>query len=142
AALAGLLGERLQCVIVSDPERGLALLDALRSTGRGRATIAPVSPRYVAGARRAVPDGLALGYLVDSVRYAAEYEPLVRSLLGDAILCRTPADALDVSRRVPGATTVALDGTVVHDGGLVSGGASDDGAAASVEQERESRQLP
>jgi chromosome segregation protein len=142
AALAGLLGERLQCVIVSDPERGLALLDTLRSTGRGRATIAPVSPRYVAGARRAVPvEGLALGYLVDSVRYAPEYEPLVRSLIGDAILCRTAQDALEVSRCVPGATAVALDGTVVQEGGLVSGGSSDDVASAMVEQKREIRQL-
>src|SRR5690606_19872459 len=39
-ALAGLLGERLQCVIVSDPVRGLELLDQLKRQQRGRATIA------------------------------------------------------------------------------------------------------
>jgi chromosome segregation protein len=142
AALAGLLGERLQCVIVSDPERGLALLDTLRSTGRGRATIAPQSPRYIAGARRSpLPEGVAIGYLLDSVRYAPEHEALVRSLVGDAILCKTPEDALDVARRVPGSTTVALDGTVAHADGLVSGGSSDDVASAMVEQKREIRQL-
>ncbi|HVW28923.1 MAG TPA: chromosome segregation protein SMC [Polyangiaceae bacterium] len=142
AALAGLLGERLQTVIVTDPDRGLALLETLRSTGRGRATIAGRSPRYVAGARRgASPDDLALGHFVDFVRYAPEHDPLVRALIGDAVLCRTPEDALALARRCPGSTAVALDGTVAHADGLVSGGSSDDVASAMVEQKREIRQL-
>ncbi|HEX3597952.1 MAG TPA: AAA family ATPase, partial [Polyangiaceae bacterium] len=142
AALAGLLGERLQTVIVSEPERGLAMLDTLRSTGRGRATIASPSPRYVAGARReGLPDGLAVGYFIDAIRYASHHDPLVRSLVGDAVLCRTPEDALEVARRMPGSTAVALDGTVAHADGLVSGGSSDDVASAMVEQKREIRQL-
>jgi chromosome segregation protein len=142
AALAGLLGDRLQCVIVSDPERGLALLDTLRSTGRGRATIAPASPRYVAGARAtALPDGLAIGYVIDSVTYAPEHEALMRSLIGDAILCHTAQGAIEMVQRFPGATAVSLDGTVVHPDGLISGGSSDDVASAMVEQKREIRQL-
>ena len=142
AALAGLLGERLQCVIVSEPERGLALLDTLRSTGRGRATIAAHSPRYVAGARRTgLPEGLSLGHFIEVIRYAPEHHALVRSLVGDAVLCRTPEDALEVSRRAPGVTAVALDGTVAYADGLVSGGSSDDVASAMVEQKREIRQL-
>lgn len=141
AALAGLLGDRLQCVIVADPERGLELLDHLRSSGRGRATVAPQSPRYVAGARRALPAGLSLGYLVDSIRYAPEHETLVRTLVGDAVLCETPALAVEVVQRVPGATAVSLDGTVVRPDGLISGGSSDDVASAMVEQKREMRLL-
>src|SRR4029079_2615318 len=93
AALAGLLGDRLQCVIVSDPEAGLTLLDSLRASGRGRATIAPTNPPYVAGTlRAALPEVIALGYVVNEIRYAPEHEALVRSLVGDAILCRTPND--------------------------------------------------
>jgi chromosome segregation protein len=142
AALAGLLGERLQTVIVTNPDRGLAMLETLRSTGRGRATIAGRSPRYVAGARRTVlPEGLALGHFVDFIRYAPEHDPLVRTLVGDAVLCRTKEDALAVARQLPGCTAVALDGTVVHADGLVSGGSSDDVASAMVEQKREIRQL-
>src|SRR5204862_2441123 len=137
----GLLGERLQCVIVTDPERGLALLDALRSTGRGRATIAPASARYVAGSRRAeLPRDAALCYLIDHVRFAPEHETLVESLLGDAILCRLAEHALTLARSMPGSTVVALDGTVVRPDGLVSGGSSDDVASAMVEQKREIRQ--
>jgi chromosome segregation protein len=141
AALAGLLGDRLQCVIVSDPERGLALLDQLRSSGRGRATVAPQSPRYVAGARRPLPEGLSLGYFVDSIRHAPEHETLVRTLVGDAVLCETAALAVEIVRRVPGTTAVSLDGTVVRPDGLISGGSSDDVASGMVEQKREMRIL-
>jgi chromosome segregation protein len=142
AALAGLLGDRLQCVIVSDPERGLALLDSLRTAGRGRATIAPASPGYVAGGRSLpLPDATALGYIVDQIRYAPEHDALVRALVGDAILCRTPSDALAVVRQLPGSVAVSLDGTVVRPDGLISGGSSDDVASGMVEQKREMRQL-
>ncbi|HVU03647.1 MAG TPA: chromosome segregation protein SMC [Polyangiaceae bacterium] len=142
AALAGLLGDRLQCVIVQDPEQGLSLLDSLRSSGRGRATIAPSRPPYVAGARRAaLPEGGTLGYVVDHVRYAPEHEALVRALVGDAVLCRTAEDALAMVRALAGATAVSLDGTVVRPDGLISGGSSDDVASAMVEQKREMRLL-
>jgi chromosome segregation protein len=142
AAVTGLLGDQLQCVIVSDPEHGLALLDALRSTGRGRATVAPSSPRYVAGAwREVLPEGLAIGYVAEVVRYAPEHEALVRALVGDAVLCETAADGLELIRRVGGVTAVALDGTVVRPEGSISGGSSDDVASAMVEQKREIRQL-
>lgn len=142
AALAGLLGDRLQCVIVTDPERGLSLLDALRTSGRGRATVAPAYPRYVAGApRKSLPAGLAIGYLIDEIRHAPEHEALVRSLVGDAVVCRSAEAALEVVRKVPGAIAVALDGTVVRPDGLISGGSSDDVASAMVEQKREMRLL-
>jgi chromosome segregation protein len=141
AALAGLLGDRLQCVIVSDPERGLELLDQLRSSGRGRATVAPQAPRHVAGARRALPAEAHLGYFVDAVSYSPEHETLVRTLIGEAVLCETPSQAVDIVRQVAGATAVSLDGTVVRPDGLISGGSSDDVASAMVEQKREMRVL-
>lgn len=142
AALAGLLGDRLQCVIVSEPETGIELLDALRSSGSGRATIAPLNPPYVVGARRGrILQEPALGYVTDVLRYAPEHEALVRALVGDAILCRTSTDALAIARALPGSTVVSMDGTVVRPDGLVSGGSSDDVASAMVEQKREMRVL-
>src|ERR1019366_5387275 len=54
-ALAGLLGTRLQDVVVHDIERGVELLDALAEGRRGRATIVPRHAAFVAGAPGAVP---------------------------------------------------------------------------------------
>jgi chromosome segregation protein len=139
-ALAGLLGDRLQCVIVEDPARGLELLDELRSAGRGRATVTSARPRFVAGAARRSPAG-TIGFLIDHLRYAAEDEPLVRTLVGDAVVCENAQHALDVVHASPGTIAVAVDGTVVDEHGFISGGSSDDVASAMMEHKREMRVL-
>jgi chromosome segregation protein len=51
AAFAGLLGETLQCCVVSDVERGVALLGQLARSKSGRAGVISRSPRFVAGSR-------------------------------------------------------------------------------------------
>ncbi len=143
-AFAGLLGERLQYVVVSDPARGLALLEELRRSERGRANILPARPRYIAGGSRhaaALQDDLCLGLLADRLWYAPQDEALVRALVGDTLLARTSEDALALSRRYHGLTIVALDGTVIRADGVISGGSGDDVASAMVEQKREMRAL-
>ncbi len=141
-ALAGLMGDRLQTVIVNDPERGLALLDELKTSRRGRATIASQRPAFVAGQHSAAAsDERVITHLIDQLHFAPEDEALVRALVGDAVVVQTPADALVVNARYASVTAVALDGTVVSGQGLVSGGSGDNVAAAMVEQKREIGQL-
>ncbi len=142
AALAGLLGEQLQYVIVSDPARGLALLDELQKSARGRAHVIAHHPPHVAGRRPRLrsADGV-VGFLGDQLRYAPEDESLVQALIGDALVVETPAHALAQSQAHPGLTVVALDGTVFHANGAIAGGSGDDVAAAMVEQKREMREL-
>lgn len=138
AALAGLLGDQLQYVVVSNPARGLELLDELQRDRRGRAHVVPACPRYVAGVTRAVPaaEGV-LGPLIHFLSFAREDEALVRSLVGEAILVDQPEHALQLVAARPGTTAVTLDGTVVRPNGVISGGSGDDVAAAMIEQKRE-----
>jgi len=142
-AFAGLLGERLQYVVVEDLPRGLELLAELARTERGRANIVAARPPFVAGSAKGAPlsEAGVVGYLADRLAYAPEDEALVRALVGDAVLVESAADALSVAERFPGTTAVAKDGTVARPGGVVSGGAGDDVAAAMVEQKRELREL-
>src|SRR5690606_35199462 len=80
-AFASLLGDRLQSVVVSDPERGLELLDQLKQGNRGRATVLVQRPRYVAGGSVRLSDPRVLCRLSERLRYAAEDEPLVQALV-------------------------------------------------------------
>ncbi len=143
AAVAGLLGTRLSCVVVSDRTGGLDLLAELRRGERGRAEILPLHPGYVAGGGRhahlAGPG--VLGPLVDRLSFADTDDALVRSLIGDAILVETAERAVELAESAPGVTAVALDGTVVHPDGVVSGGSGDDVASAMIEQKREMHEL-
>ncbi|MFZ5891433.1 MAG: chromosome segregation protein SMC [Myxococcota bacterium] len=138
-AVAGLLGTRLQTVVVADSQAGLALLADLAENERGRADVVPACPGYVAGAPL-VQDERVLGRLADRVSYATTDEALVRSLFGNALLVQTPEDAASVAQS-SGVTAVALDGTVARPDGIVSGGSGDDIASGMIEQKREMTEL-
>jgi chromosome segregation protein len=144
-AVAGLLGERLEAVVTTDPARLTALIEELRRNTKGRVALLPLRPCYVAGAS-AKQDGVSLdaelreqvlGRAADLVQYSAEDEPLVRALLGAALVVRDAASAVLVSRQA-GLVTVALDGTVVDPSGVVTGGSV---AAPQIERRREIGEL-
>lgn len=141
-ALAGLLGERLQYVVVSDLTRGLALLERLRAEKRGRAHVVPARPAYVAGCRPNLTHepGVA-GLLVDFLRFAPDDEALAHALVGDAVVVDDVATGVELSARFADTTFVTREGAVVRPHGIVSGGTGDDVAAHMVEQKRELRVL-
>ncbi len=141
-ALAGLLGKRLQDVVVHDVERGIALLDDLAKGRRGRATIMALHAAFVAGASASLPeDEGVVCRLADALRFAPEDEALVRSLVGDAIVVRDAFVAARLRHAGTQAPLVALDGTVWRADGSVSGGQGDDLAAGMLDGKREAREL-
>ena len=141
-ALAGLLGTRLQDVVVSDIERALALLEEMARKRQGRATVVPLHPRFVAGAHCELPaEEQGVVRLADALRYAPEDEALVRSVVGDALVVRDLACA----RRLQGcgvqAPLVTLEGVVLHSDGRIAGGQGDNLAAGMLDNKREMREL-
>jgi len=138
-ALAGLLGSRLSCVVVADASAQIDLLAELKNSERGRADVIVARPPYVAGASHCFwhGDPQVQGRLADGLVYAESDEALVRALVGEAVLVATASDAVAVAGRYPGITAVALDGTVAHPDGIVSGGTGDDVASAMLDQKRE-----
>jgi chromosome segregation protein len=144
-ALAGLLGSHLQDVVVSDIERGAALLDALAEGKRGRATIVPLHPAYVAGVRALAAgqgeDEGVVGPLADALRFAPSDDALVRALVGDAVVVQDRACAQRLRESGTLAPIVTVDGTVLHPDGRVSGGQGDALAAGMLDGKREAREL-
>lgn len=141
-ALAGLLGSTLEDVVVSDVERGLALLEELARGKKGRATIVSRHASYVAGARQAAPEDAGIvARLCDALRFSPEDEPLVHALVGDALVVCD----FDAARRLRDggvrAALVTVDGTVLHEDGRISGGQGDEVAAGVLDSKREAREL-
>ncbi len=141
AAFAGLLGERLQFVVVEDPEKGLALLEELKASKRGRGHIVPRHPSHVPAALPLEAAEGIIGKLCDELIYDASDIGLVQSLVGDAVLAESAQAAVSYVQNNPGATAVSLDGTVARPEGVISGGSGDDVAAGMVEQKREMHTL-
>jgi chromosome segregation protein len=141
-ALAGLLGSRLQDVVVRDMTRGMELLAQLASSKKGRATIVPQRPRYVASAYSELPavEGI-VARMADHLRYAAEDEALVHALVGDAIVVTDMEAAARLRDFLPLARIVTLSGMVLSPDGRVSGGTGEEIAAGMLDSKREMREL-
>jgi chromosome segregation protein len=141
-ALAGLLGARLEDVVVDDVERGIALLVELARGQKGRATIVPQRPPFVSGSFLSLPtdDGIVTP-LVRALRFAPEDEALVRALVGDALVIRDLAAGERLRKAGLRAALVTLDGAVLHEDGRIAGGQGDRVAAGMLEGKREAREL-
>jgi chromosome segregation protein len=137
-AIAGLLGERLEAVIAHNPAEMQPLLEEIRRGKKGRVALLAAHPRFVASRSRAVEPGPGiLGRAAELVAYAPEDEPLVRALLGDAIVVQDVNEACRVSAQC-GVIAVSLDGTLVDPSGVVMGGSV---AAPQIERRREIGEL-
>jgi chromosome segregation protein len=143
-ALAGLLGARLQDVVVRDLDRGVELLEQLARSGQGRATIMPLRVPFVASRHPSLCGSElpgVLGRLADELRFAPEDEALVRALLGDALIVQDLSSALRLHEAGIRAPLVTLEGAVVHVDGRIAGGQGDAVAAGMLESKREAREL-
>ncbi|MFO0642872.1 MAG: chromosome segregation protein SMC [Polyangiaceae bacterium] len=141
-ALASWLGQRLHDVVVSDPERAVELLDRMREEKKGRATVVPQTPPASAQAALVSVEGAPgiRGHLIDFVRYSAEDEALVRSVVGAVVL----ADDVAAARAFVashGAAAVTVCGAVFTPDGRISGGTGEDVAAHMLDTKREAREL-
>lgn len=143
AAFAGLLGAELQCIVVSDLERGISLLDKLAREKIGRASIISARPMNAAASASATfPEGAGIvGRLLDHLKFEPEDEALARAMVGKALVVDTMQTALRLVQSGETCTLVTLDGTVIHSDGRISGGLGDAVAAGMIEQKRELREL-
>ncbi|GIW40500.1 MAG: chromosome partition protein Smc [Candidatus Binatia bacterium] len=120
-AVAAVLGERLQCVIVAEQESALGAIERLRAEAAGRGSFIPRAPRRW-GPPVELP-GDEGARLLDLVRVDEEYRPVVETLLSDAVLVPDLTTALRVWRRNGlRVTLVTPDGDVVDPTGVISGG--------------------
>jgi chromosome segregation protein len=144
-ALAGLLGARLQDVVVRNVDDGIRLLEDLARGGKGRAAIVPLHAPFIAGCTTTDAGGPAgeqsAARLIDVLGYAPEDEALARSLVGEAIIVPDLPCARRLRKNGAHAVIVTQDGFVLHADGRVQGGQGDAVAAGMLETKREAREL-
>ena len=139
-AFAGLMGERLQTVVVDDLDRAAGLLADMAGKNVGRATVMHVSPPYVAASQRTALRGEGVvGPLIDHLHFAPQHEAMVRALTGEAVVVRDDAVALSLHAGGVRRTLVTLTGTVYRADGTISGGTGDAVASGLLQQKLEMR---
>ena len=156
-AIEALLGDLQQGLIVPTAETGVSLIRYLEQEGRGWATLLPrqveragESPQAslleqaLAAAHAALDPDLAqrvVGPALNFVKAPDELQPLLRSLLADAIIVQDLPTALALLRRLPGAVRVAtVAGAVLSSRGPMQGGTTF--AVSLLSRRRELEELP
>jgi len=122
-AVAAVLADRLQYVVVGSPDDGVRGADYLRQAGTGRASFLPRTPRNGNGtdAGDAAPPGAT--WLRDHVRVRDGYDDAIGSLLGGVAVSSGLHEAIDVWRQSPRPLTfVTTEGEVIESSGVVTGG--------------------
>ncbi|MBI3757918.1 MAG: chromosome segregation protein SMC [Deltaproteobacteria bacterium] len=154
-AVAAVLREKLEYVVVSQVEDGLNAVAYLRDAGAGRGSFIPLHPRVDKGAvytngsgnGHASSHGHLFGAegvqpLLEVLNVDPRYRTVAESLLGEAVL----APSLEVAFQLwqqNGAlhTFVTLEGDVISSQGIVSGGNEGFAEEALLERRREIRAL-
>jgi chromosome segregation protein len=123
-AVAAVLADRLQYVVVGSPDDGVRGADYLREAGTGRASFLPRSPRNGGGGAElgdAAPVGAT--WLRDHVRVRDGYDDAIGALLCGVVVSAGLHEAIDVWRQTPRPLTfVTPEGEVIDSAGVVTGG--------------------
>jgi chromosome segregation protein len=143
-AVAAVLGERLQYVVVRSPEDARDAIRELKEANAGRSNFVPLEPRrphLVEVDSSAGPRAAGTG-LLDVVRVEEGYGALAETLLGDAYLVDDLDRGLEVWRRNGHwRTLVTPEGEVLAADGVVSGGSAGRYEEHLLAQRREIRRL-
>ncbi|MBX5483479.1 MAG: chromosome segregation protein SMC [Myxococcaceae bacterium] len=146
-AIEAALGQRLQHVVVESREKGLELVEHLKTYQEGRSTFLPVdSIRRAEGLHvtgypvEGRPGILALA--INEVQCEETIRPVVEALLGDVVI----AEDLRAARAFAqsegqGLTVVTLDGDVLHADGSITGGTLEGAAVGALQKKREITEL-
>ncbi len=119
-AVAAVLQDRLQYVIVPSADAGVAAVDYLKECGAGRASFIPRDPRHHP-AEGAVPPGYSL--LSDHLKVQGGFESVIAPLVEGVVVADSLEQAGDQWKRNGyRATFVTREGEVVDEAGVVSGG--------------------
>ncbi|HSR57208.1 MAG TPA: AAA family ATPase, partial [Candidatus Binataceae bacterium] len=132
-ALAAVLGDDVEAVIVDTPHFALRAIDILKEKNGGRLSFIPEPEDGGAAAHEAIEAPGIAGRLVDMIGVDPRYRGVVEMMLGHVMLAEDVRSAMAASNlNGHGTLFVTRDGDLVSPGRMISGGSRDGSRAASV----------
>jgi len=145
-AVEAVLADRLQYVLVESQEDGKQAVDYLRERAKGMGSFAPVTVKGDKGGMAGDPGPpMLLDYVSTSPKYAA----LINTLLSDTVIVEDLNKALSNWKKIQempgkngkGSCFVTIDGDIVDQMGVISGGRSSHGSRGLLVRKREIAEL-
>jgi structural maintenance of chromosome 1 len=129
----------MDAIVVEDEKTAHECIQYMREQRVGVATFIPLDSIRV----KAIPERLrrldrGARLALDCVKFNGDIQKAMQYAFGDALLCDNLEIAKDICfRRNEKLKAVALDGTIIHKSGLMTGGASDIAARARRWEEKD-----
>ena len=133
---------------------GLRAINYLKTAGAGRSSFVSYAANTASASKIEVEDRVAinaasaatggegvLGRLVDLVKFDSDFAQVGHNLLGESVVVDTLDRALELHQRGILQTLVTLDGDIIDERGVVTGGSRDGQGASVLAQKREIRDL-
>src|SRR3990170_2936214 len=142
-AVEAVLGERLQYVIVESHDAGVQAVEYLKTQAKGRGSFVPLKGARIKN------NGEKPGHahpnteeLLEHVRIKDGYYPIAQYLLGDVLLVHNLNDAIELWRSNGlDKTFVTLEGEMVDNQGVITGGYSNGADGNILRKRREIKDL-
>ena len=145
-ALDMALGAGLQNIVTETEQEAKSLIDYLRANHLGRATFLPVSTvksRTLTPKEREVlsMDG-CIGVASELISFDEKYRGIVENLLGRTVVARDLDSGIPIMRKGNSAfRLVTLQGDLMHQGGSMTGGSTQQKASNLLGRDREINEL-
>lgn len=150
-AVAAVLREKLEYMVVTDTAAGVVAVDHLNAAQAGYGSFVPLESRanglstgkeYAVDAKSSPTIADGTSRLIDHIDVPSEYRPMLKSLLGDTMLVPDLKIGLQLWKRSDRPHTyVTPRGEVISALGCVSGGSGDVTEAALLGRRREIRSI-
>lgn len=139
-AVAAVLGEILDGVLIEDTADAEPALVLLEQGKHGRAVLLPLQARRLAAGFQFSNDSDAIGVAAELVQTPQRYRSLVDQLLGQAVIVKNRAAARQLAAQFPAnACAVTLQGEIFWGSGVVIAG--QDGRSGMVARPRQKKEL-
>jgi len=146
-AVEAVLADKLQYVLVKSQADGKDAVEYLRNSAKGRSSFAPVN--RIRGTEGSREEDLGFPLLLDHVSTSSRYTPLIEALLGDTAIAEDLDAALsnwEKARDLPGRNGcgigfVTIDGDMVDQRGVITGGKAAHGSRGLLIRKREMAEL-
>ncbi|MCX7944701.1 MAG: chromosome segregation protein SMC [Deltaproteobacteria bacterium] len=140
-AIESVLGEKLQSLIIREPEVGLYAIDFLKQTSSGRTTFIPIKPKHPLSSHGTPSGNGVIGPALNFVKCQPEFQEISNALFGDVVIVDNLSNALSLwSNNGFQKTLVTIDGEIIEHSGIITGGRKEK-AGGQFARKREIKEL-
>ncbi|MGC8927590.1 MAG: chromosome segregation protein SMC [Myxococcota bacterium] len=140
-AIESFLGEKLQSLIIKEPEVGIHALNLLKTSASGRTTFIPIKPKSHSSTSGTPSGEGVIGPAVNYIKCSPEFQEISNALFSDVVIVDNISNALTLwSNNGFNKTLLTPEGDIIEHSGIITGGKKDK-SGGQFARKREIREL-